>query len=196
MTTTTRGVRVAGICALLASCAPAADGAGALPPAAGAYPRAEAAPPPPARRSAGWSPADRFTAAIRVEAGVSGFFVGLPALGSTVPVREISWPAPVRLAGVGDAGVTVQGDLVTAHALAGELRCGGGTDAGVPVQLVVEVLGGAAGLSVEARFEGPEPHECELSALGRRRLQGAAVDVYLWVRAVARTGTEFPASYP
>ena len=195
MTTTTRGVRAAGICALLASCAPAADGAGALPPAAGAYPRAEAA-PPPARRSAGWSPAGRFTAEIGVEAGVSGFFAAVPALGSTVPLREVSWPAPGRLAGVGDAGVTVQGDPVAAHALAAELRCGGGADAGVPVQLVVEVLESVAGLTVEARFEGPEPHECELSALGRRRLQGAAMDVYLWVRAVARTGTELPAAYP
>lgn len=181
-----------GICALLASCAPAADGAGALPPAAGAYPRAEAAAAPPARRSAGWTPVDGFSAALRVDAGLSGLFAGLPALGSTVPLRTVSWPAPIRLAGVGDAGVTVQGDPVAADVLAGEFRCGGGADAGVPVQLVMEVVEGAAGLTVEARFEGPEPHECEVSALGRRRLQGAALDAYLWVRAAARTRTELP----
>ena len=194
------GTRLALVAALLAACAPGgAQSAGTLPPVAGAYPRPETLgarhTETLARRSPAWSPASGYTASLRVDAAAAGVFAGLPGSGTQVPMRAVSWPAPVRLVASGDGTASLRGDAVAPAALAGEVRCGGGADAGVPVHLVAEVLDRPAGLAVEARFGGPEPLDCELSALGRRRLQSAAADVYPWARSVARAGTELPAAY-
>ncbi|HEX8695974.1 MAG TPA: hypothetical protein VF746_26400 [Longimicrobium sp.] len=201
MLTSTPGTRLALVGALLAACAPGGtESAGTLPPVAGAHPRMETLGARDgetlARRSPGWRPASDYAASLRVDAGAAGFFAGLPATGTQVPMRAVSWPAPVRLVDSGDGAATLRGDTVAAAALAGDVRCGGGADAGVPVHLVAEVLDRPAGLTVEVRYGGPEPLDCELSSLGGRRLQSAAADVYLWARSVARAGTELPAAYP
>jgi hypothetical protein len=56
------------------------------------------------------------------------------------------------------------------------------------VRLVVEVRDAGGAVAIEASFAGPDPLECALSRTGRRRLERAVADTYLWVRAATRQG--------
>ncbi len=175
-------------------CSPSVPVPGTLPARPGAYPRTGAmqASAPAPRRDSGWRDAD-WSARLVVDADLAGLLAGLPPVGSPVPVRRAAWPAPVRLTGAGDRGATVHGDWIEPGALAQDVRCGQGPDAGTAVRMVAELEEHGAQLVVVVRYEGPEPLACELSSSGRRRLQSAAADLYLWVRSVARAGTELPA---
>lgn len=180
---------------LLAGCAPVAESPDALPSAAGVYPapqRVEPGRASGAARDAGWRPADGWEVHLAVDATAAAFLRGLPPMGTRVPVRPVAWPAPVRLGGVGAGGATVYGDWIAPGLMAGDVRCDGGPDAGTPVRIAAELRTGGTGLVIEVRYEGPEPLGCEVSASGRRRLQSAATDLYLWVRAIARVGTRLP----
>lgn len=181
---------------LLAGCAPLAESPDALPSAAGVYPAAQRVEPGPASRGArdaGWRPADGRGVQLTVDASPSAFLAALPPTGARVPVRTIAWPATVRLGGVGAGGAAVYGDWIAPGLLEGDVRCDGGPDAGMPVRIAAELRAYGTGLVIEVRYEGPEPLACEVSASGHRRLESAAVDLYLWVRAIARAGTRLPA---
>jgi hypothetical protein len=181
---------------LLAGCTPAVDTPDALPAVPGVYPevqRVERGPAPRPGRDAGWRAADDWEVRLVVDASAPAFLGGLPPTGARVPVRTVAWPAPVRLGEVGEGGAAVYGDWVAPRLLAGDVRCGGGADAGTPVRIAAELRADGAGLVIEVRYEGPEPLACEVSASGHRRLQSAAADLYLWARAIARAGTELPA---
>jgi hypothetical protein len=183
-------------CALLSSCAPAPAVTAPLPMVPGVYPRelspGEAMAPP--RRAEGWEPAADAEVTIDVDAPADAFLRGLPPTGTALPVRPGSWPAAVRLSNVGPAGAALTGDAVSPRTLAADIRCDAG-DGDKPVRLVAEVVEHGPGLRVQVRYEGPEPAACELSSLGRRRLQGALADVYLWARGVAWSGSEIPTAY-
>jgi hypothetical protein len=60
--------------------------------------------------------------------------------------------------------------------------------------LVGVVIATAAGGSVEMRFDSPG-RDCSVSSLGRQRLQRGAIDVYAWLRKLARDATPVPAPY-
>jgi hypothetical protein len=129
-----------------------------------------------------------------VDAPVDAFLRGLPPTGTILSLQPGSWPAAVRLSAVGSSGATLTGDAVPPHSLAADIRCAAG-DADEPVRLVAEIGEQGPGLTVRVRYEGPEPAACEVSFLGRRRLQSVLADVYLWARGVARQGSEIPVAY-
>lgn len=185
------------VLAALAACTPAAESVGALPPYTGAYPRsAGAGPASLAVRAEDWRPATEPAPGLTVDGAAAGFFAGIPPLGTRIPLRELAWPGRVRLADVDGPVATLRGDAVALRVLASEVRCGGAEDAGRAVELVVEVVERSGGLGVEPRLDGLESGDCELSGAGRRRLQRVAAEVYLWARAVARSGSEIPAEGP
>lgn len=184
------GLRTALSCAFLMACAPVTNGPGAPPPTPGVYPRAEA--PPPAMGSGWgavreeWSGSAPVVGRLRGDAALPVVLAALPAPGSPVPVRTVTWPSPVHVSDVSDAGFAVRGGWVDADALGAETRCQG--SGGGPVRLVVHVGETGGYVDVEARLEWAHPAGCEVSTQGTKRLQRAAMDVYLWVRNLARTG--------
>jgi hypothetical protein len=196
MTLIPRSFAAAAMVSVLAGCAsPGGSEPGAMPSVAGAYPPSSVAPGPRGQGGA-WLPAAEFRARLAAEVDPLGFLHGLPPDGSRVPVRNASWPSPLRVSLLAEAGVVLTGDGVPMATLAGELRCAEGDDRASSVRLVAEVQEDGSGLAVEARYEGPDPSGCELSSTGRRRLQAVMLDVFMWARSVARAGAEMPAVQP
>lgn len=186
-------------CAILQGCAPAAGPPAGLPARPGVYPRAEDGPagrrttPLPSRREPGWRPSAEAAGTLRVEAPIGAVLAALPATGSPVPVRSVAWPRPVQLSHVGDAGFTATGEWIRMAGLGRELRCQG-SPTGSRARIVAEVTDAGEHLLVESTFEWSGATECEVSASGTERLERAAMDVYLWVRGLAREGTAVPAA--
>lgn len=186
-------------CAILQGCAPAAGRPPGLPARPGVYPRAEGGPagrratPLPSRREPGWRPSAEAAGTLRVDGPIGAVLAALPATGSPVPLRSVSWPRPVQLSQLGDAGFTATGEWIRMAVLGRELRCQGGATGG-RVRIVAEVTDAGEHLLVESAFEWSGATECEVSASGTERLERAAMDVYLWVRGLAREGTAVPAA--
>jgi hypothetical protein len=182
--------------AIPAGCAPATGRPTDLPSTPGAYPRADRVGGGPqavlsARREPGWRPASDAAGTLGVDAPIGNVLAALPAIGHPVPMRSLTWPRPVQLSDVGDAGFTVSGEWIAVAVLVSELRCGVRAEA-VRARVVAEVSETGEHVRVESRFEWQGATECEVSDLGMHRLQRAAMDVYLWVRRLAREGTVVP----
>ena len=139
-----------------------------------------------------WVSSDSAVARIVVD-GADDVFTAPPVEGTDVGVRRATWPRPVRV-GPSPAGrIRLQGEQVAVADLSAELRCRDGS--GVRgVRLVGVVIATAAGGSVELRFDSPG-RDCSVSSLGRQRLQRGAIDVYAWLRKLARDATPVPAPY-
>lgn len=186
-------------CAILQGCAPATGRPAGLPARPGVYPRAEGrlagrrSTPLTSRREPGWRPSADAAGTLQVDASIAAVLAALPATGSPVPLRSISWPGPVQLSHVGDAGFTATGEWIRMAGLGRELRCQGSA-AGGRARIVAEVTDAGEHLLVESTFEWSGATECEVSASGSERLERAAMDVYLWVRGLAREGTAVPAA--
>lgn len=185
-------------CAILQGCAPATGPVG-LPARPGVYPHAEGGPSGrratlvPSRREPGWRPSAEAAGTLQVNAPIGAVLAALPAIGSPVPLRSSSWPRPVQLSHVGDASFAATGEWVRMAGLGSELRCQGRA-AGERARIVAEVTDAGGHLLVEATYEWSGAMECEVSASGTERLERAAMDVYLWVRGLAREGTAVPAA--
>jgi hypothetical protein len=181
--------------AIPVGCAPTTGRPTDLPSTPGAYPRADRVGGPQAelslRREPGWRPAGDAAGTLGVDAPIGNVLAALPAIGHPVPMRSVSWPRPVQLSHVGDAGFTISGEWIEVAVLGSELRCGMRGEA-VGVRVVAEVSETGEHVRVESRFEWQGATECEVSDLGMHRLQRAAMDVYLWVRRLAREGTVVP----
>jgi hypothetical protein len=139
-----------------------------------------------------WVSADSAIARIVVD-GADDVFAGPPEDGIEVGVRRATWPRPVRVARSSTGRIQLQGEQVAIAGLSAELRCR--DESGVrAVRLVGAVTATAAGASVELRFDSPG-RDCSVSGLGRQRLQRGAIDVYAWLRKLARDATPVPAPY-
>jgi hypothetical protein len=196
MSVSSRSFAAAALVSVLAGCvSPGGSEPGAMPSVAGAYPTPSVA-AAPRGQAAGWLPAADFRARLAAEVDPLGFLHGLPPDGSRIPMRKTSWPSPLRVRLIADAGVVLTGEGLPMDSLVGELRCADGDEPGASVRLVAEVQEDRSGLAVVVRYEGPDPAGCELSSTGRRRLQAAMLDVFLWARSVARAGSAMPAVLP
>lgn len=175
-------------------CAPATAGPAQVPSTPGAYPMESAGGLQPGRavqREPGWRPAGDAFGTLGLDASIGNVLAALPAIGQPVPMGSISWPGAVHLSSVGDAGFTVSGEWIEVKRLAPELECEARGDP-IRARVVVEVSDAGEQVQVESFFEPQAATECVVSQLGTRRLQRAAMDVYLWVRRLAREGTVVP----
>ena len=182
-------------CALVAGCAPRIDRPATLPPEPAAYPRDGTAGAMGSShvRDPGWRSAAEATGRLRLDSNLPSVLAGLPRMGSSIPVTSLSWPRPVTLDQVGDDSFGVAGEWIRIRDLRGELRCEG-PDARARVRIVANVADVGGYVVVEAKFESVETAACEVSTLGSRRLQRAAMDVYRWVSGVSRAATPVPAA--
>jgi hypothetical protein len=182
------GLRTALSCAILAACAPLPDAPGAPSPSGGVYPRG-GTPAAPVRGGVHepWTSSSETVGAVRGDAALRDIVAALPAPGSVVPLRALTWPARALVEEVSDTRFTVAGGWVDARALGLETRCHGAAPGAA--RLVVEVDDADGYLAVEARLEWATAGGCEVSRQGAQRLQRAAMDVFVWVRRLAQTGS-------
>lgn len=175
------------------ACIPPAVKVGSDVPTAGVYPAdgSKNARLQPALRDEAWAPAAGYVSVLAVPGSIAAMLTTIPPTGSPVSVRSYAWPAPLQLTEFGPEGVKLLGPPFPATRFSGEVRCVG-VAAGVPLGVAVWIAAAGSGMRVEVRSETPAGIPCEISHLGRRRLDAVASDVWMWARAVAVRGSVIP----
>jgi hypothetical protein len=177
-----------------AACIPPEVKAGSDVPTAGIYPadRTKNAGLQPALRDEAWAPAADYVSVMAVPGSIASMLTAVPPTGSPVSERSYAWPAPLQLTDFGPEGVKLLGVPFPATRFSGEIRCLG-LPADVHVRLTVRIAAAGPGMRIEVRSDTPADTPCEISHLGRRRLDAIASDVWMWARAVVVRGSVIPA---
>jgi hypothetical protein len=138
-------------------------------------------------------PISEHVSVLSLPGSVASLVQALPPTGSAVRVRSYAWPAPVGIAEFSGGGVDLRGLPLPASQLAAEIRCLG-IPAGAPLGVRVRIAAADPGVRIEARIETPESvTTCDISRLGRKRLDALATDVWMWARVVMTRGSAVPA---